>query len=71
MSSSSKPPSRFSPNVLHNILMFSGTTVEDMTWLWTTCREVSREFKDAAERVFVSRHLKRISLFIDAGKFLL
>jgi len=62
--------SKFSADILYNILRFSGTKTDDLTWLWTTCREVSHDLKDAADRVFITRHLKRTSLFMDGGKIL-
>ncbi|KAH8102084.1 hypothetical protein BXZ70DRAFT_52549 [Cristinia sonorae] len=45
-------------DLFYEILMLVGVKIEDMTWLWTTGREVSRAFKDATERVFIERHLK-------------
>ncbi|KAH8102089.1 hypothetical protein BXZ70DRAFT_1006712 [Cristinia sonorae] len=57
----------FNTDVFYNILLFSGTKTHDLTWLWTSCREVSRAFKDATERVFITRHLKYTNLSTDIG----
>lgn len=68
MSSTVVLPSRgFSVDVFYNILMFIGVKTRNLVFLWTTCREVSREFKDTAERVFVSRHIKKPFLKIAGG----
>ena len=64
----SLPPLTFNTDVFTHILMFIGTKDHDMTWLWTTCREVSRDFKDAVERVFITRHLKKTWLRVEGGE---
>ncbi|KAL0564403.1 hypothetical protein V5O48_017646 [Marasmius crinis-equi] len=61
------PERTLSADVFFHVLMYIGTKEEDMTFLWTTCREVSRDFKDAVERVFIARHLKKTYLRVDAG----
>ncbi|KAK7049833.1 hypothetical protein VNI00_005263 [Paramarasmius palmivorus] len=66
MASSSNAP-RWSADVFYNILLFTGVNERDMLFLWTTCREVSRDFKDAVERVFITKHLKKTFLKIDGG----
>ncbi|KAK1215251.1 hypothetical protein PQX77_022153 [Marasmius sp. AFHP31] len=61
------PPLAFNADVFSRILMLIGTKDRDMLWLWTTCREVSRDFKEAVERVFILRHLKKTWLKVDGG----
>ncbi|KAF9269822.1 hypothetical protein L218DRAFT_993813 [Marasmius fiardii PR-910] len=61
-------PLVFNADVFSSILIHIGVRVEDMVFLWTTCREVSRGSKDAVERVFIMKHLKRTYLKIDAGE---
>lgn len=56
----------FSADVLYRILMFTGVKIHDLVWLWTS-RNVSRQFKDAVERVFIIRHLKRTCLSSNGG----
>ncbi|KAJ8082634.1 hypothetical protein PM082_008489 [Marasmius tenuissimus] len=63
----SAPPLTFNIDVFSCILMFIGTKDRDMLWLWTTCREVSRDFKEAVEQVFILRHLKKTWLKVDGG----
>ncbi|KAF8069321.1 hypothetical protein FPV67DRAFT_1669327 [Lyophyllum atratum] len=42
--------------------------VKDMTFLWTDCRAVSRDFSQAAERIFIEKHLKNKTwLAVDCG----
>ncbi|KAK0470269.1 uncharacterized protein EV420DRAFT_1499461 [Desarmillaria tabescens] len=62
-SNSQEPPT----DIFYEILLNSG--VKDPSFLWITCRQVSRSFKDAVERVFVARHLKKTWLHIDAGNW--
>ncbi|KAK7049949.1 hypothetical protein VNI00_005379 [Paramarasmius palmivorus] len=57
-----------SEDLFFNILWFVGASHTDLTFLWTTCREVSREFKYAVERLFIAKHLGRTYLRIDAGE---
>lgn len=56
----------FSADVFYAILMFTGVKIHNLVWLWTS-RNVSRQFKDAVERVFIMRHLKRTRLSIYGG----
>lgn len=55
-------------DVAYYILLYVGVELKDLTWLWATCREVSRPFKDAVERVFITKHLKRTSLSTNLGE---
>ncbi|KAK7026503.1 hypothetical protein VNI00_015583 [Paramarasmius palmivorus] len=65
---SASSPLSFNSNVFFNILMFVGVKESDLTFLWTTCRGVSRDFKDAVERVFIARHIQKTWIrFIHAG----
>jgi hypothetical protein len=63
---SSQQPT-ISEDLFFNILWFFGASHTDLMFLWTTCREVSREFKYAVERLFIAKHLGRTYLRIDAG----
>ncbi|KAH8102083.1 hypothetical protein BXZ70DRAFT_52100 [Cristinia sonorae] len=56
-------------DVLYNILSNAGTKAHDLTWLWTNCREVSHGFKDAAELVFLRRHLRHTYFSTDLGVY--
>ena len=68
MSTTTAPSNERVPvNVIFNTLMFLGPDTADLVFLWTTCREVSRNFKTAAERVFVTRHLNKTTLWIYGG----
>lgn len=69
MSSSTMAQTPFSADVFYNILMFIGVKTRDLVFLWTTCREVSRDFKNAVEHVFITRHIKKTFLKIDGGTF--
>ncbi|KAG5649720.1 hypothetical protein H0H81_002374 [Sphagnurus paluster] len=55
----------FPQDLIYPILFY----VKDLNFLWTDCREVSREFARAAERVFLVRHLQRTRLTINLGIF--
>lgn len=63
----STAPSMFSADVISLILMHVGVKAKDLTFLWATCRVVSRDFKNAVEHVFETRHLKRTFLKMDGG----
>ncbi|KAF8069322.1 hypothetical protein FPV67DRAFT_1669328 [Lyophyllum atratum] len=52
------PADLFYPILLH---------IKDLTFLWTVCRAVSRDFAAAAEHVFIARHLSKTWLIIDGG----
>lgn len=51
------------PDVFYNIL----ENVDDLTFLWTTCRSVSQDFRAAVDLVFIRCHLPRTVLLIDCG----
>lgn len=53
-----KPDEEFLSDLFYPILLLAGDTADDLLFLWTTCREVSRDFKKTVERVFLNRHLK-------------
>lgn len=57
---------RFSADVFFSILMFSGTKKHEMQELWIS-REVSRAYKDAVERVFIARHLRKTEFEMTRG----
>lgn len=50
-------------DLFYNILYH----VKDLTFLWTSCREVSTDFKRAVERVFITKHLRKTWLKFDGG----
>ncbi|KAK0214074.1 hypothetical protein IW262DRAFT_1466628 [Armillaria fumosa] len=54
------PSDIFYENFLHS-------TVEELADIWITCRQVSRSFKEAAEQVFITKHLNKTWIRIDAG----
>ncbi|KAK0470244.1 uncharacterized protein EV420DRAFT_100128 [Desarmillaria tabescens] len=54
------------PDIFYEVLLKSG--VKDLSFLWINCRQVSRNFKDAVERVFITKHLKKTWIHIDPGK---
>ncbi|KAK0470240.1 uncharacterized protein EV420DRAFT_1634679 [Desarmillaria tabescens] len=51
-------------DVIYEILL--QYNVQNLGFLWLNCRPVSRNFKDAVERVFVTKHLRKIWLHVDA-----
>ncbi|KAK0222794.1 hypothetical protein EDD85DRAFT_244362 [Armillaria nabsnona] len=62
----SLPPSQDIPvDVFYEILLRCG--VQDLCFLWLNCRPVSRKWKAAVERVFVTKHLKKTWLHVDTG----
>ncbi|KAF9003736.1 hypothetical protein BDZ89DRAFT_1145975 [Hymenopellis radicata] len=50
-------------DVYYNILR----RIKDLTFLWTTCRAVSRDFRDAVDLVFIRHHLPKTYLAADMG----
>lgn len=58
---------RLNVDVLIDVLSYTPVNHEDIIWLWTSARLVSCNFKEAAERVFLRRHLPKCGLFIDLG----
>ncbi|KAK0494033.1 hypothetical protein EDD18DRAFT_379479 [Armillaria luteobubalina] len=61
-------------NLRKSLLTFStksssNTGVKDLTFLWINCRQVSRNFKEAVERVFVIKHLKKTWILIDPSEW--
>ncbi|KAK0432285.1 hypothetical protein EV421DRAFT_1508249 [Armillaria borealis] len=62
----SPPPSQDIPvDIFYEILLRCG--VQDLCFLWLNCRPVSRNCKDAVERVFVTKHLKKTWIRVDTG----
>ncbi|KAK7026502.1 hypothetical protein VNI00_015582 [Paramarasmius palmivorus] len=59
LKNASTPPQPFPPELYYNILLYIGAKEHELTWLWTTGRE---GFKDAVERVFISRHINKTYL---------
>ncbi|ESK84962.1 hypothetical protein Moror_9214 [Moniliophthora roreri MCA 2997] len=57
-----------SEDLFLSILSFVGATHADLIFLWTTCREVSRNFKYTVERLFIARHLRKTYIRIDVGE---
>lgn len=53
---------RVPSDLFYPILLSFDCKSSDLVFLWTTCREVSRDFKNAIERVFMYRHLEETSL---------
>ncbi|KAK0470259.1 uncharacterized protein EV420DRAFT_1757822 [Desarmillaria tabescens] len=53
-------------DVIYEILLQYG--VRNLSFLWLNCRPVSRNFKDAVERVFVTKHLRKTWLRVDTGE---
>lgn len=62
---SAEKPREIALDIFYEIILKYG--VKDLTFLWTTCRQVSRNFKEAAERLFVIKHLKKTWIHIDPG----
>ncbi|SJK99542.1 uncharacterized protein ARMOST_02847 [Armillaria ostoyae] len=60
------PPHEIPTDVLYEILLQYGE--KNLSFLWLNCRPVSRNFKDAVERVFVTKHLKKTWLHVDIGR---
>ncbi|ESK94734.1 hypothetical protein Moror_14229 [Moniliophthora roreri MCA 2997] len=67
MTTHSKIAGLFPPDIFFNVLLFVGVKDRDLLFLWTTCREVSRDFKNAVERVFIIKHLNKTFLKMDGG----
>ncbi|SJK99566.1 uncharacterized protein ARMOST_02874 [Armillaria ostoyae] len=64
----SPPPSQDIPvDVFYEILLRCGVRAKDLCFLWLNCRPVSRNCKDAVERVFATKHLKKTWLRVDTG----
>lgn len=56
------------PNELFiEIVRHFSERIRDTTFLWTSCRGVSRAFKAAVEHVFIQKHLPKTSLHVSAG----
>ncbi|KAF8916136.1 hypothetical protein CPB85DRAFT_1491863 [Mucidula mucida] len=55
------PPTHAPADVYYNILR----RIKDLTFLWTACRVVSREFRDAVDLVFIRHHLPQTYLAVD------
>ncbi|KAK0222827.1 hypothetical protein EDD85DRAFT_859855 [Armillaria nabsnona] len=52
-------------DIFYEILLHS--SVKEHSFFWITCRQVSRSFKDAVEHVFITKHLNKTWIRIDAG----
>ncbi|PBL04314.1 hypothetical protein ARMGADRAFT_1070782 [Armillaria gallica] len=52
-------------DIFYEILLHS--RVKELSFFWITCRQVSRSFKDAVEHVFITKHLNKTWIRIDAG----
>jgi len=61
------PSAKVDADVFFDILMCVGISADELVWLWTSCREVSRHCKDAVERIFISKHLKKTFLSVPGG----
>ncbi|KAL0564402.1 hypothetical protein V5O48_017645 [Marasmius crinis-equi] len=64
-----RTPLTFSSDAFFHVLMHIEVKDQHLVFLWTTCRGASKDFKDAVERVFITRHLKKTSLKVDADLF--
>lgn len=42
---------------------------DELTYLWTTVRHVSRQFKAAVEDIFKTEHLSKTWLHVEPGEF--
>ncbi len=64
------PPSSWDvpADVFYEILLQYGA--RNLSFLGLNCRPVSRNFKEAVERVFVTKHLRRIWLHVDTGRLI-
>ncbi|KAK0222820.1 hypothetical protein EDD85DRAFT_859842, partial [Armillaria nabsnona] len=60
------PPHGVPTDVLYEILL--QYDVQNLSFLWLNCRAVSRNFKDAVEHVFVTKHLKKAWLHVGVDK---
>jgi len=58
---------KFPADIFYHVLMYVGTQVDDLVWLWRSCRAVSHDFEDAVERVFITRHLSKTFLSVNGG----
>ncbi|EIN09416.1 hypothetical protein PUNSTDRAFT_142986 [Punctularia strigosozonata HHB-11173 SS5] len=69
MSATSRPFSSAFPNEIYALIVAaaSSSQVQDLTWLWTSCRRVSRDFKALTESFCRERHLPKTSLHTSAG----
>ncbi len=56
------PPHVIPADIVNEILLQYG--VKNIAFLWLNCRPVSHNFKDAVERVFVAKHLKKTWLHV-------
>ncbi|KAK0444023.1 hypothetical protein EV421DRAFT_1801607 [Armillaria borealis] len=61
------PPHEIPTDILYEILLQYG--VKNLSFLWLNCRAVSRNFKDAVEHVFVTKHLKKTWLHVGVDKY--
>lgn len=43
-------------------------TCDDLTYLWTECRNISKLFRQEVERVFVAKHLPKTRIQFNLGK---
>ncbi|PBL04286.1 hypothetical protein ARMGADRAFT_1004874 [Armillaria gallica] len=64
---SAEKPREIAPDIFYEIILKYG--VKDLTFLWINCRQVSRNFKEAVERLFVIKHLKKTWIHIDPGEW--
>ncbi len=67
-SSSAGNPQETPSDIFYEILLHS--RVKELSFFWITCRQVSRSFKDAVEHVFITKHLNKTWIRIDAGRSL-
>ncbi|KAK0193394.1 hypothetical protein F5146DRAFT_1030425 [Armillaria mellea] len=57
------PPHDIPADIFYEICLQYG--VKNLAFLWLNCRPVSHNFKDAVERVFVAKHLKKTWLYVN------
>ncbi|KAK0444007.1 hypothetical protein EV421DRAFT_1903134 [Armillaria borealis] len=60
---SSPPPHDIPADIFYEILLQYG--VKNLAFLWLNCRPVSHNFKNAVERVFVAKHLRKTWLHVN------
>ncbi|TCD60209.1 hypothetical protein EIP91_010545 [Steccherinum ochraceum] len=64
--SSSSSPKPFSADVFYHIFkFFDNSNIDDLFFLWTTCRQVSKDVNSAVEHIFVTSCLKQTSLIME------
>ncbi|KAM0801618.1 hypothetical protein BDR22DRAFT_181620 [Usnea florida] len=58
---------RFPPEILRNITenFRCRKSLDELSYLWTTVRLVSRQFKDDVEDIFRTEHLRKTWLYLD------